>query len=416
MSEGLSQVKLPELGEGIEGGQVVAILVAPGDSIKKDAAIIEVETDKATMEVPSPISGVIRELLVKEGQQLKVGDAILKLEAIEDSEAESKEEATPPPATTTTEVNPSEPEPPTEAPPAEAEAPLTANSQAAVPVFAAPSVRRLARELGVNIAEVKGTGPGGRISQEDVKDHTRRSMELGLPERRSNSGDRIESMSNVRRTTLKQMTRAWTTIPHVTLNRRADISALEEQRRQLAKAVEGGKLSITAILIKAAAQALERFPKLNASIDLEREAIVYHQDINIGVAVDTPKGLLVPVIPNADRKSILEINSLLGEQAARARAGKLMPNEMRGATFSLSNLGGFGVDYFTPIVNPPQVAILGVGRALVEAVATGEGFEDRLMLPLSLSFDHRLIDGADGARFLSWFSEAMAAPLLMLLG
>jgi pyruvate dehydrogenase E2 component (dihydrolipoamide acetyltransferase) len=304
-----------------------------------------------------------------------------------------------------------------------------------VPAAAAPSVRRLAREVGVNINDVKGAGPGGRISIEDVKMHARRLL-TDTEESRRTTGDAAaargaitlpdfsrwgevehEAMSSVRRATAEHMAQAWSTIPHVTQHAIADITDLEQLRQQYGPRAEaaGGKLTVTAIALKVVTAALKHFPQFNASIDMARQEIIYKHYYHIGVAVDTDRGLLVPVIRDVDRKSLIDLAVELGEVAEKARDRKTTLAEMQGGTFTVTNLGGIGGSHFTPVINAPEVAILGVARSGMEAKYIDGRFEPRLMLPLSLSYDHRLIDGADGARFIRWVVEALEQPFLLAL-
>jgi pyruvate dehydrogenase E2 component (dihydrolipoamide acetyltransferase) len=297
---------------------------------------------------------------------------------------------------------------------------------------AAPSVRRMARELGVEIEEVSGTGPDGRISIEDVKAHAKETIEgaraagpgagaagrqLSLPDfSRWGEIDR-QPMRAVRKKTAEHLAAAWATIPHVTQHGLADITALEKLRKKYAKDAEaaGGSLTVTAIAVKVVAAALKVFPQFNASIDVAAEEIIFKKYVNIGVAVDTDRGLLVPVVRDADTKNIIQLAAEIGDLSAKARNRKITLDEMQGGCFSISNLGGIGGTYFTPIVNAPEVAILGISRARMEPVYRDGEFVPRLMLPLSLSYDHRAIDGADGIRFLQWVAEALEQPFLLAL-
>jgi pyruvate dehydrogenase E2 component (dihydrolipoamide acetyltransferase) len=316
--------------------------------------------------------------------------------------------------------------------PSPVEAPPPAPEPHAGPAApAAPSVRKLAREVGVDINEVQGTGPGGRISQEDVKEHARRvlssvgSAAAGarpaaaqpLPDFGKWGEVERQPMSNIRRKTAEHLSAAWNAIPHVTQCEKADITALEALRKKYAPQIEkqDGKLTVTAILVKVLAAAVRQFPQFNASVDMQAQEIVVKRYVNIGVAVDTDRGLLVPVIRHADRKNIAEISVELQQLAVKARDRKLTLEEMSGGGISISNLGGIGGTYFTPIVNWPEVAILGVSRGQQEPVWNGTAFEPRLMLPLSLSYDHRVIDGADAMRFLRWVAEALEQPFLLSL-
>jgi pyruvate dehydrogenase E2 component (dihydrolipoamide acetyltransferase) len=296
--------------------------------------------------------------------------------------------------------------------------------EGAPPVPAAPSVRRYARELGVEIGDVPGSGPGGRIGQEDVKGHVRtvlagpgagsRVAAGPLPDFTRWGEVEVKPMSNIRRKTAEHLSAAWQA-PHVTQHEKADITALEAFRTTFGARVEkaGGKLTVTALLIKIAALGIDRFPQFASSVDMANEAIVYKKYCHIGVAVDTPNGLLVPVIRDADRKTLTEIAIELGEVSQRARDRKLSLDDMSGGVFSISNLGGIGGSYFTPVVNQPEVAILGVSRSTIEPVWRDGEFVPREMLPLSLSYDHRAIDGADAARFIRFVAEAVEQPLSM---
>ncbi|WP_456442404.1 2-oxo acid dehydrogenase subunit E2, partial [Caldithrix abyssi] len=296
---------------------------------------------------------------------------------------------------------------------------------------AAPSVRRFAREIGIDINQVPGTGPGGRISIEDVKAYSKmlnkqRALQAGvasgvqaepLPDFAKWGETERQPMNRVREITARRLSYAWNTIPHVTQFDKADITDLEALRKKYAAQVQqaGGKLTVTAILLKVVALALKKFPQFNASIDLAKNEIIFKKYINIGVAVDTDRGLLVPVVKNVEAKSITELAVELAQISQKARERKLTPDEMQGGNFSISNLGGIGGTGFTPVVNAPEVAILGVSRSEIQPVYKDGQFVPRLMLPLSLSYDHRLIDGADAARFLRWVCEALEQPFLLTL-
>ena len=300
----------------------------------------------------------------------------------------------------------------------------------AEPAPAAPSVRRMARELGVDINQVPGSGPAGRISVEDVKNYARSlivnpgvskivqpAATSPLPDFRQWGEVERKAMSSVRRKTAEQMHRAWSTIPHVTQFDKVDITELEQLRKHFSKKAEaaGGKLTVTVIILKVVASALRVFPQFNASLDLVNNEIIFKKYFHIGVAVDTDRGLLVPVIPDVDKKNILDLSVELSQMAEKARNKKVTLEEMQGGTFTITNLGGIGGTSFSPIVNAPEVAILGISRASTEAVFINGKFEPRLVLPLSLSYDHRLIDGADAVRFLRWVIEALEQPFLLAL-
>jgi len=442
----VTEFKLPELGENIHQGDLVRLMISPGAIISEGQPVMELETDKAVVEVPSPVSGMVKDVLVAQGDKIKVGQVVFTLEsgatsqphaqqpsradeshqheqqafqAAIQSEGRTEEEALPP-------------DQPRTAPVATFSMPLDLDRAAGVehrgPVPAAPHVRRLARELGVDIHNVPGTGPGGRISEDDVKAYTKTLLASGtgtaaathlkqpaLPD--FSKWGKIErvSMRGVRRKTAEHMWEAWNAIPHVTQNDKADITELEQLRTRFGpKAVEaGGKMTVTAIALKVCASALKIFPQFNASIDMEKEEIVYKQFINIGVAVDTDRGLLVPIIRDVDKKNIVELAAELTQLSKKARDKKLAPADMEGGTFTITNLGGIGGTGFSPIVNYPEVAILGLSRSSMEPVWMNGRFEPRMVIPLSLSYDHRLIDGADAARFLRWIAEAFEQPFLL---
>ena len=420
---------LPDLGESIENGDVVNLLVAVGDTLAEDQPVLELETDKAVIEVPSSVSGTIEAIHVQAGDTIQVGQLVLTVEG--QGQADPPQQAQPaaaqPQAETPAEPTQSQKE--AAAPASQQQKPPAAPADTGPLVAAAPSVRRLARELGLDVTQIQGTGPSGRISQEDVKAHARKLNTSGgpasgsaasaqpLPDFAQWGPTQRESMSRVRRITAERMHQAWSTIPMVTQFDKADVTELEAWRKDFGKRVEkaGGKLTPTAIQLKVAAAALKLFPQFNASVDLAQGEIVYKQYYHIGVAVDTPRGLLVPVIRDVDQKNITDLALELGQIAQKSRDGKIAPADMQGGCFTISNLGGIGGTGFTPIVNPPEVAILGVARHSNEAVYQDGQFVPRLMLPLALSYDHRLIDGADGARFLRWYAEALANPFLLLL-
>jgi len=431
-------IRLPELGENIEKGQVVNILVKPGDQVEPGQTLLEVETDKAVIEVPAETAGTVQEVMVQVGQTVKIGDVVLRLQmqaATPQTKSEQKETATSQKTASPAENKPEQ------ATATKTPTNTTAQTAATIPaaeewilVPAAPSVRRFARELGVDIRKVKGTGPHGRISIEDVKRFVREqqaspqpearkagqkpaALEAPLPDFSRFGAIRTEPMSGIRRATVESMSRAWHLVPHVTQHDKADITELEDFRKKYSPKVEkeGAKLTITAILVKVLAAALKRFPKFNASLDAENETIIYKDYYHIGIAVDTDHGLLVPVLRDADCKSITRIALELNEVAEKARSRKLKPEDMQGASMTITNLGGIGGHAFTPIVNWPEVAILGVSRGAKEPVWDGEAFIPRLMLPLSLSYDHRLIDGADAARFVRWIANILEDPFNLIM-
>jgi pyruvate dehydrogenase E2 component (dihydrolipoamide acetyltransferase) len=430
------EFKLPELGENIESGDVVSVLVAVGDTVSEGQSLLEIEAGKASMEIPSPAAGTITAVHVASGDTIEIGQLAFTIEEGEGATAPAEEAAPaaePEPEAPVEESAPKAEalaaEAPAPAPPAKEEpapAPKAEQKPAPAPVSAekavsaAPNVRRLARELGVDIHQVEASTPNGRVSLEDVKLFAKSSISTGGGARKSTSTGamRVEKMSAIRKATMNHMTHCWTTIPHVTQHDMADITKLEELRKRFAPKAEaaGAKLTITAILLKVVASALKVFPNFNCSIDPEKAEIIYKDFYNIGIAVDTEKGLMVPVIQDADQKNMVDIAQDLGAIAKKARAGEISLADMQNGTFTITNLGGIGGSFFTPIVNSPEVAILGVGRAIMDpCIGKNELCAPRLRMPLSLSYDHRIIDGADGARFLRWIVEAIEEPILISL-
>ena len=472
-----TEFKLPEVGEGITSGTVVGVLVAVGDTIEKDQPVLELETDKAVVEVPSSVAGVVQEIRVSDNEEASVGQVVLVV-GDEGAASDTAEETADANAEATTDETTGGAEDSADAGAAdaaaeelpaeeaqteskdetidaeEAEIDDAANAKDAegaekspdsydTPIEekesipAAPSVRRLAREMGVNLREVAGSGIMGRISAEDVKSFASSGKPQGTSQQQQPSQPAApqvpaatplpdfskygtvtrEPMSGIRKATVRAMTTAWTSVPMVTQFDKADTGEFEQLRKRYKARAEaaGTKLTPTAVLLKMVVGALKKFPKFNASLDLETNEVVYKEYLNLGVAVDTERGLLVPVIRDVDKKGIIQLAKELGDIAEKARARKLGPEDMQGGNFSISNLGGIGGTGFTPIVNPPDVAILGVSRGAVEPVwddAAGE-FKPRTMMPLSLSYDHRLIDGADAARFLRMVCETIEDPYLM---
>jgi pyruvate dehydrogenase E2 component (dihydrolipoamide acetyltransferase) len=448
-----TEFRLQELGENISQGDLVRLMITPGAKVSEGQPVMELETDKAVVEVPSSVSGVVNEVRVKEGEKVKVGQVIFTLQGSAPSQIEAvraprvpvehvsgqhgarlafqaairaegktEEQALPP--------DQPQPRPAPFSMPAQLGKVAGTEHREAVP--AAPHTRRLAREIGVDIYEVKGTGPGGRISEDDIKAHAKalvtalataaqaspragHFIEPKLPDFAKWGKIERVSMRGVRRKTAEHLAESWNLIPHVTQNDRADITELEQLRARFAPKAEqaGGKMTVTAIALKVCAAALKVFPQFNATIDMEKEEIIYKQYIHIGVAADTDRGLLVPVIRDVDKKNIVELAVELSQLSQKARDKKITLADMEGGTFTITNLGGIGGTGFTPIVNHPEVAILGLSRSRMEPEWIGGKFEPRLILPLSLSYDHRLIDGADAARFLRWVAEAFEQPFLL---
>jgi len=439
---------LPNLGDGVAQGDVLKVLVKVGDTLKVDQPVLELETDKATIEVPSSVAGVVKDIRTKAGDKVKPGQVVLVVDqgvAGAPPQVDSPAAAPTPPAAAPAPTPPPRPAPVAApspvaeaAPPpppmaAAVAAPAAPMPSAAYPSGpAAPSVRRLAREIGVDITRVPGTGPGRRISLDDVKAFAKAALsgtggavaasgvavqQRALPDFSKFGEVERKPMSGVRRKTAEHLTHAWNTIPHVTQFDKADITDLEKVRQKYRSEVEklGGNLTVTAVTVKVLAMALRKFPQFNASVDPANESIVYKKFVNIGIAVDTDFGLLVPVIRHADQKNLGQLSVEISQMADKAKARKLTLDEMSGGSMSITNLGGIGGTGFTPIVNWPEVAILGISRGVYEPKWNGSTFEPRQMLPLSLSYDHRLIDGADAMRFLRWVADALEEPFALAL-
>jgi pyruvate dehydrogenase E2 component (dihydrolipoamide acetyltransferase) len=426
----MAELKLPDLGDNVSSAVVVGVLIKEGDTISAGQPVLELETDKAVMEAPASEGGTVSQVMVKAGDEVRSGQVIAVL-------GDAATVPAPPPAPAAA-PQPTPTPSPTSATPAQTPTPVAASRAlvAAAPagqrrlIPAAPSVRRLAREMGINLMDVMGTGPAHRISETDVKRFAASgvapiptpsaapvSVAMPLPDFSKFGLVRREAMSGVRRATVRSMAQAWSTIPMVTQFDKADITEMESLRKRINPRAEkrGAKVTMTAILLKIAAAALKQFPKFNASIDTATNEVIYKEYIHIGVAVDTPTGLLVPVVRDVDKKGVIALAAELGEIAAKARDRKLTPEEMQGASFTISNLGGIGGTGFTPIVNWPEVAIMGVSRSSIEPVWSAEKstFEPRNVMPFSLSYDHRLIDGADAARFCRFVAEMLEDPFLL---
>jgi pyruvate dehydrogenase E2 component (dihydrolipoamide acetyltransferase) len=447
------EIRVPDIGD-FKDVEVIELLVKPGDSVAPEQSLITVESDKASMEIPSSAAGVVREMKLRLGDKVSEGSLILLLEA----EAAAAKAATQPPAPAAAVAAP--PAAPAAVAQGAAPAAPAAAETAAVtsptstafavemgarppserapvigtgPAHASPSVRHTARELGVDLSQVRGSGPKGRILQEDVQAFVKSVMQgggagaragtpaaagMGLPVlpwpqidfAKFGPVERVD-MSRIRKLSGPNLHRNWVTIPHVTNHEDADITALEEFRLQLNRENEksGVKITMLAFLIKACVAALQRFPEFNSSIDpASGDAVFLKKYYHIGFAADTPNGLVVPVVRDADRKAVMELARETAALAAKAREGKLSPTDMQGGTFSISSLGGIGGTYFTPIINAPEVAILGVCRAATRPTWDGKAFVPRLILPLSLSWDHRVVDGAGAARFNSYLAQLLA--------
>jgi pyruvate dehydrogenase E2 component (dihydrolipoyllysine-residue acetyltransferase) len=422
------EIKLAELAEGFKKGQVVEVKVAPGDVVKKDQALLVVDAEKATLDAVAPVAGKVTQLLVKVGDEIKLNQTFCLIESSVgngDIAAAPKTvalKAEPAPALAPVEESPirlAQPRPTHAVPPT-----LPRPEPAAIPggsVAAGPATRRIAREWNVDLQRVAGSGRGGRITQEDVKAYLRGRASGGsagvgipaappLPEFEKFGVVERQPLNSVRRKTAEHMALAWSLIPHVTQHDEADVTDLDAFRRS--QKGPGPKLTMTAFALKAAAIVLKQFPQFNSSLDLPNGHLILKGYYHIGVAVDTERGLLVPVLRDVDKKSVNALAQELLEVAEKARQGKV---EMSGGTFTITNLGGIGGTGFTPIVNFPEVAILGMSRARLQPVIRDGEVIPRLMLPLSLSYDHRVIDGADAARFTRRIAELLEQPLTMLL-
>jgi len=424
----LVEIKVPDIGD-YKNIPVIEILVAPGDSVTAEDPLMTLESDKATMEVPAPMSGVVRELKVKIGDKVSEGVLVMTLETV--AVAASTEAVATKPAASLVAPVPAKPAAPVAATPVAprtvvaAPAPLAVIDEAAARMaHAGPSVRRFARELGVDISKVAASGPKNRILREDVQAYVKAA--LARPTGGSSLGFNLppmtpvdfskfgpvetQALSRIKKLSGAFLHRNWLSIPHITQNDEADITELEAFRKSQAdEALAAGvKFTLLGFLIKAVVVALKECPHFNASLSPDGESLVLKQYFHIGVAVDTPDGLVVPVIRDADKKGLREIAKELGEVSARMRNGKINPADLQGGCFSISSLGGLGGTHFTPIINAPEVAILGVGKAAMRPVWDGKQFVPRLMLPLSLSYDHRVIDGAQGARFISFLGSVLS--------
>lgn len=423
----VQQVKVPDIGD-FKDVPIIEVMVKPGDRVKAEDALISLETDKAAMEVPSPSAGVVKTLAVKVGDKVSAGSLILTLEAEGmETPAATKAPAPAPAAPPPPPAAAAAPRPQPAPPPAPAAA-VPVDEAAFVLAHASPSIRRFARELGVDLGQVKGSGPKSRILKEDVQAFVKQALAaprsgaaaaggaglslLPWPQVDFAKFGPVETrpLSRIKKLGGANLARNWVMIPHVTHNDEADITELEAFRKESSEAAsqKGVKMTLLAFLIKASVSALKAYPEFNASLDSSGENLVLKKYYHIGFAADTPNGLVVPVLKNADQKDVFEIAKELGTLSALAREGKLKPGDMQGATFTISSLGGIGGTGFTPIINAPEVAILGVSRSLMKPVYKNDGFVPRLMLPLSLSFDHRVIDGAVAARFAAHLAGVLS--------
>ncbi|HAD31158.1 MAG TPA: dihydrolipoyllysine-residue acetyltransferase [Methylophaga sp.] len=438
----LIELKVPDIGD-FDSVEIIEVLVAEGDSINADQEVITIESDKAMMEIPSSLSGTIKEMKVKVGDKVSEGSVIALIES-SDAGAEENEK----PAEKAAESKPAEKEKPAaaESKPAPTPTPTVANPEpertetlpyapdtgsAKKPSHASPSVRQFARELGVPLAAVVGSGQKGRITKEDVQNFVKQVMNAPAPKAAEGTGipsvpvinfeqfGEIESkeLSRIKKISGKHLHACWLNIPHVTQFDEADITELEEFRQENKEmaAKKGVGLTPLVFIMKAVVACLKQYPEFNASLSEDKQSLIYKKYYNIGVAVDTPNGLMVPVIRDVDKKGFLELAGELGEISSRAREGTLTAKDLQGGTFSISSLGGIGGQFFTPIVNAPEVAILGVSKHQMKPIWNGKEFEPRLMLPLSISYDHRVIDGAAGARFTVMLNNMLSDIRKVLL-
>lgn len=406
----LKEILLPDLGEGIDSADVSEILINPGDSVSIDDIILVLESDKASMEIPAEDAGVVKEVFVNAGDEVKTGAPLISIEVSSGSTEESKPE-------------PKEEEPKKEDKETkiETKAPeIKSENISSDKTFASPGVRRLARELDIDLTTVNATGPKGRITKDDLHGFIKQKMAQGgsvgavsLPKIDFSQWGSIDEqpLTKIQKITGDRLQQAWQTIPHVTQFDEADISVLNKKRIELKKEGEKKNIKVTFLpfIIKAVIKSLKEFPRFNSSLDHLGENLVLKNYYNIGIAVDTPTGLVVPVIKNADNKSILGLSEELMDLSERARNGKLKPDEFKGGCFTISSLGGIGGTNFTPIINPPEVAIMGVSKSIWKPVYDHKNKEivPTFMMPFSLSYDHRVIDGAIGAAFTSFFSNAV---------
>lgn len=443
------EFKLPSVGENVDKADVGNLRVKVGDVIEAQQIVMEIETDKAVFELPCPQAGRVTAIHVKPGTQVSVGTPLMTLEAVgagAPAPAPSKPAPTPAPPPTPVPTAPAVASPPLPvaapvAPPVVAPVAPTATAPAAPPATggaevppapAAPATRRLARELGVDLHKVKGSGPGGRITQEDVQSYVK-SVLTSSPAPVASGGGVVapplpdfsqfgpierQPLNKIMRTGAANLSLAWNVIPHVTQHELADVTDLEAARKRYAGShankAGGVKITMTVLAMKAVVTALKSFPRFNASYDPATGEVILKKYFHLGVAVDTENGLMVPVIRNVDSKSVLQLAAEIGDLAARARDRKLTLADMQGGTFTITNLGGIGGTYFTPIVNYPEVAILGMSRTSHQSVVIDDKPEVRLMLPLSLSYDHRVINGADAARFIVKLSGLLSDPFQLL--
>ena len=429
----VKEIVVPDIGDFGEV-EIIEVLINAGDQIAEEDSLITLESDKASMEIPSSDAGTVTEVKVKVGDYVKQGSVVALVEVGEAAnDGAVPAEPEPEPVAVASETQPAPPPEPAELPRQPVEKPRpspTAKIEAVSfsEAYASPAVRRFARELGVDLGQVEGSGRKGRILKEDVRGYVKRALTQGaggglgvapMPEIDFSQWGEVETkpLSKINKLTGEFLHRNWVTVPHVTQFDEADITDLEAFRKSMVDEYkdQGIKITLLAFLVKAVVSALKALPRFNASLDATGENLILKSYINIGIAVDTPDGLVVPVIRDADRKSLVEIAAEMRDISIKARDKKLRPADMQGGCFTISSLGGIGGTKFTPIVNAPEVAILGVSRSKMQPVWNGSEFEPRLILPLSLSYDHRVIDGADGARFTAFLNRVLSDTRRLLL-
>ena len=411
----IKDILLPDLGEGIEGAEVSEVAVAPGDTITAEDTILVLESDKASMEIPAEVNGTVTEIAVAAGDEVKTGQILIKIEISDSTDAIMEE----PVLSEETDQIATSPE--KEKPPEVTLYPVIEDTSSTEKVFASPGVRRLARELGINLQIIKGSGPKGRVTKDDLNGYIKLQMAISsgsIPVPQpvidfSQWGDvEVQKLTKIKRITGERLQQAWQLIPHVTQFDAADITDLDDLRKEVKKegAEKGIKVTFLPFLMKALSIVLKEMPEFNSSLDHTNENLVLKNYYHLGVAVDTPRGLTVPVVRDVDQKSVFELSDELMDLSSRARDKKLKPNELKGGTFTISSLGGIGGTGFSPIVNPPEVAIMGVSRSAWKEVydKVSREFVAKFIMPFSLSYDHRVIDGAAAAAFTSRFADVLS--------
>lgn len=414
MSKTLKDIILPDLGEGIDGAEVSEISISIGDTVKEGDTIVVLESDKASMEIPSDYDGQIKEVLIASGDEVHIGQVLFKIESEDSVKKESKTD------TVSKETVEGEVEKPAQSTKKMATPPTLSPQISNDKIFASPGVRRLARELEINLLHISGTGDKGRITKDDLNNHIKsqianqRGTAISINKETDFSkwGEVEEiKLSKIKKITGRRLQQAWQSIPHVTQFDRADITKLDQTRKVMNKDLSGNKTKVTFLpfLMKAAVQILKTMPDFNSSLNHSAETLIVKKYFNIGIAVDTPTGLLVPVIRNVDKKTIDDLSLELVELSKKARSKKLKPEDMTGGTFTISSLGGIGGTYFTPIINPPEVAILGISKSRWEKIYNHKKqvSSAKYLMPFSLSYDHRIIDGAAAAKFTGSFANAI---------